>query len=51
MYLRAAAECRLQQMAVLSHPRGEVAVAFVDGGDTASEFGAVGVAFGQHALG
>lgn len=37
-------------MAVLSHPHSEVAVAFVDGGDTATEFGAVGVTFGQHAL-
>lgn len=50
-YLRAAAECRLQQVAVLSHPHGEVAVALVDGGDAATELGAVGVAFGQHALG
>lgn len=50
-YLRAATKCRLQQVAVLSHPYGEVPVALVDGGDAATELSAVGVAFGQHALG
>lgn len=38
-------------MAVLSHPHGEVAVSLVDSGDAATELSAVGVAFGQHALG
>lgn len=37
-------------MAVLAHPHGEVAVALVHRGDAAAQLGAVGVAFGQHAL-
>lgn len=37
-------------MAVLAHPHSEVAVALVHRGDAAAQLGAVGVAFGQHAL-
>lgn len=38
-------------MAVLPHPDGEVAVTLVNRGHTAAKLSAVGVAFGQHALG
>lgn len=37
-------------MAVLSHPNGEFTVSFIHCGDAATELGAVGVAFSQHAL-
>lgn len=37
-------------MAVLSHPDREFAVSFIHRGNAAPELGAVGVAFGQHAL-
>lgn len=37
-------------MAVLSHPDREVTVSFIHRGNAATELGAVGVAFSQHAL-
>lgn len=50
LYLRAASQRPLQQVAVLSHPRGEVSVPFVHRGDAAAELGSVGVSLRQHAL-
>lgn len=49
-YLWAPSQRRLQHVAVLSHPDGEVTVTLIHRRHAAAKLSAVGVAFSQHAL-